>query len=138
MKNISALVTILLLSTSLLAGTPPAAVQKTFDQMFLKATTIKWAKENSKEWEAEFIQDGIKISANFLNDGTWVETEREIEISKLPIQVSESILKNNPGCKIENAYKIESNSKPLKYEADIKCGNRKKEVVVLDDGSLVK
>lgn len=131
-------ISMFLLCICLFAATPPVAVQKTFDQMFAKSITIKWAKENSKEWEAEFLQEGIKVSANFLNDGTWVETEREIEISQLPSLVSASILKNNPDYKIANAYKIESNSKPLKYEADIKCGNRKKEVVVLQDGSLTK
>ena len=98
----------------------------------------EWAKENSKVWETEFTLDGTKVSANFYNDGTWVETEKEISVSELPSKVSASIKQQNPNCEIVSAYRIESATKPTKYEADIKTGKTKKEVVLFEDGTIAK
>lgn len=129
---------VLLFSTLTFAGTPPTEVQRAFEQRFAKATNIKWAKENSKVWEAEFTLDGTKVSANFSNDGTWVETEKEISVSELPSKVSASIKQQNPNCEIVSAYKIESATKPTKYEADIKTGKTKKELILFEDGTFAK
>ena len=137
-KSILTVLSILFFSTLTFAGTPPAEVQKAFEQKFAKATNIKWAKENSKEWEAEFTLDGTKVSANFSNDGTWVETEKEISVSELPSKVSASIKQQNPNCEIVSAYKIESATKPTKYEADIKTGKTKKELILFEDGTFAK
>lgn len=137
-KSILTVVSFLLFLTRTFAGTPPTEVQKAFEQKFTKATNIKWAKESSKEWEAEFSLDGTKVSANFSNDGTWVETEKEISVSELPSKVSSSIKQQNPNCEIVSAYKIESATKQTKYEADIKIGKIKKEVVLFVDGTTAK
>ena len=120
------------------AGTPPAAVQKTFEQKFPKATNVSWGKENKKEWEAEFTIDGSKISANFTNEGTWVETEKKITVSELPKAVSDAIQKQYPDWKITEADKTETAKNGVIYEADIKSGTQKKGVAFKEDGTPVK
>ena len=120
------------------AVAPPIAVQKAFEQKFPKATKVSWGKENRKEWEAEFSLGGNKISANFANDGTWLETERTIAVSELPKAVSESINKAYPAWKITETEKTESLSKGIIYEAEIKSGLHKKEISLKEDGTLIK
>lgn len=137
-KSIATGISILLFLNLTFAETPPTEVQKAFEQKFAKATNIKWAKENSKEWEAEFILNGTNVSANFSNNGTWVETETEISVSELPSKVYVTIMMQNSNCKISSAYKIESATKPTKYEADIKTGKKKKEVILYEDGTTAK
>ena len=80
-----------IITGSLFAGNPPAVVQKAFEQKFPKVTKVSWGKENEKEWEAAFTLNGSKLSANFLNDGTWAETERKITVADFPKSVSDAI-----------------------------------------------
>ena len=132
------IVSIALICSCSLAGTPPAAVQKAFEQKFPKATNVSWGKENEKEWEAEFTFSGGKLSANFTNDGAWVETEKVIAVSEFPKAVTNAIQKNYPGWKISEADRTETAKNGLIYEADIKSGIHKKEVAFKEDGTPVK
>ena len=59
----------------------PAAVKSAFAKKFPGAVA-EWGKENAKEYEAEFTFNGKSASANFLTDGSWVETEMQISISE--------------------------------------------------------
>lgn len=120
-----------------LAGTPPAAIQKAFEQKFPKATKVTWGRENQKEWEAGFTFNGGKLSANFTNDGAWVETEKEITVSEFPKAVTDAIQKKYPGWKITEADRTETAKNGLIYEADIKSGMHKKEVAFKEDGTAV-
>lgn len=115
----------------------PGDVQKAFEQKFPKATNVSWGKENKTEWEAEFTLDGGKFSANFTNDGTWVETEKKIAVSEFPKPVADAIQKQYPGWKITEADRTETAKNGLIYEADIKSGMQKKEVAFKEDGTPV-
>lgn len=66
----------------------PTSVASTFNLKCPNATQIRWEKEDAKVWEAEFTSEGNKISANFADDGTWLETEREIVVADLPMVVA--------------------------------------------------
>ena len=138
MKNIVILVA--LLSTSLLsfAGAPPKAVQKAFKEKFPSAIEVNWTKENATEWEAEFSMDNTKVSANFKNDGSWVETETAIATTELPATVTTAIRKQSKGWTIITAFKIETANKGTMYEAEMKAGSKKKEVIYKEDGTPVK
>lgn len=116
------------------AGTPPAAVQKAFEKKFPNATSVSWGKEGDKEWEAEFTFDGDKISSNFAEDGTWLETEKEIKIANLPKAVADAINLKYPGWTITEADKTESSKHGTIYEADLKKGIEKKDVAFKEDG----
>lgn len=138
MKILILAVTIMLSSSFAFASTPPEAVKKAFEKKFPAVTKVKWGKENSKTWEAEFNMNSTKVSANFSSDGTWEETESEIPTAQLPSAVTASIEKNYPKWKISGAAKIETSTNGVHYEADLISGKKKKEVVYKEDGSAVK
>lgn len=120
------------------AMTPPKAVKDAFEKKFPSATKVVWGKEAAKEWEAEFIFAGSKISANFSEDGAWLETEREIKVSDLPPAVTMAIKTNYPGWVIVEADKTETSKNGIIYEADLKKGKAKKAVGYKEDGTFIK
>ena len=132
------IVSIYLFSSFSFAGIPPETVKKAFDQKFPNATNTKWGKENAKEWEAEFVFNGSKVSANFNADGTWLETESKNAITDLPKTVTEAIRVNYAGWTITIAEKSETPDKGVIYELVIKKEKEKKEVAYNEDGTPVK
>jgi hypothetical protein len=121
MKSLIAVFALIaLLSLNLSAetsGTAPAEVTKAFSQKFPKATEVKWCKECSKEWEAEFKMDGKEFSANFDNLGKWMETEREICPSTLPKAIKKTIMQDFLGYKVVEAEATVS-AKGKAYEVE--------------------
>lgn len=120
-----------------LAANPPSEVKKAFDFKFPKATNVKWEKENAKEWEASFLTNGEKVSANFSIDGSWVETEKSIKISELPKAVIQTEQKKFPGWKLVGAEKTETAKNGLIYETIITSGTHKKEIAFKENGTPV-
>jgi hypothetical protein len=136
MKKISPLLAgIVLIVNVSFAGTPPAAVQKAFEKMFPNALKVSWSKETAKEWEAEFTFEGSSISANFAEDGTWLETEKEIKPANLPKAVSDAIKTKFPGWTISEADKTETSKQGIIYEVELRKGTVKKSVAFKDDGT---
>ncbi|MEO7307633.1 MAG: PepSY-like domain-containing protein [Ferruginibacter sp.] len=132
------MVTMLAISLSGFAINVPKAVSDAFAKKFPGVSNIKWTKENAKEYEAEFILNGRSASANFLADGSWVETEAGINSTDLPAAVLAAVAAKHPGAKIFKAYKIETAKGVLTYEAEIKTGNKKQEMVLTADGTVIK
>ena len=137
MKNIILILVLVLTASYTFAGTAPEAVKKAFNTKYPNITDVKWDKENAKEWEAEFTMNGNKLSANFMEDGTWVETEQVITADQLPKAVADAIKKAYPDWKIKEADKTETAKNGLIYEADLKLGSKKKEVAFKEDGTPV-
>ena len=129
---------LLALSAAVFAAKPPTKVTKAFEAKFANAANVKWGKENATEWEAEFTLNGVKISANFKNDGSWVETETEIAVADLPTAVAAAIKSGHAGWTVSHAFKIESASKGTSYEVEITSGGKKKEVMLKEDGTSTK
>lgn len=119
------------------ASKVPAAVKTAFAKKFPGATA-EWGKENAKEYEAEFKWNNKSASANFLIDGTWVETEAEINAADVPAAVKSAVEKKYPGAIISKVFKIDNSKGEQTYEAEIKTGNKKKEVVLKADGTIIK
>lgn len=120
------------------ASKVPVAVKTAFAKKFTGATAVGWGKENAKEYEAEFKLNGKTASANFLTDGSWVETEIEIGISEAPAPVTAAVQKKHPGTSIVKLYKIDNSKGELTYEVEIKTGNKKQEMVLKADGTVIK
>lgn len=132
------LISMLVIALSGFAIPVPKAVSDAFAKKFPGATNVKWGKENAKEYEAEFKLNGKSISANFLTDGTWVETEAEITGAEIPDMVADAVNKKSPGAVLLKVYKIETVNGKTTYEAEIKKGNKKSELIINEDGSIVK
>ena len=139
MKKIILIVaSIFVFSAFVFAAKPPVKVQKAFEAKFPDAVKVKWIKENSKEWEAEFSVNSVKTSANFKTTGDWVETESQINVSELPDAVTDEIKKLHPKGEITTAFRIESAKDGIRYEADVKTGKKTTEVILKEDGSSLK
>ena len=115
----------------------PAKVKTAFEAKFPGAQNVKWGKESSKEWEAEFKMNAKSYSANYTINGVWMESEYEISANEIPAAVTTTLEKEFPGYKLI-VSEVSETAKGKVYEFDIKTGNTKKEVAVNPDGTLVK
>ncbi len=131
------ILSIVLFSTSSFALIPPKLVKDAFASKFPTAIKVKWEMEKIKVWEAEFMMDGKNYSATFKEDGTWLETEKQIEISKLPERVKMAINIQYGDWKIAKADLAESEENGQFYEVDLKKGVLNKEVSFHEDGTVV-
>lgn len=137
MKKIVMIFSIILMYSCAFAGTPPDAVKKAFAKKFPTATQVSWGKESAKEWEADFIFEGSKISANFLQDGTWVETEKEIKGASLPKAVLAAVKSKYKDWKIVEADLTETAKNGTIYEVDLKKGLKSKSLAFKENGTII-
>jgi hypothetical protein len=119
------------------AITPPDAVAKAFTAKFPTATSVSWGKENAKEFEAEFKLNGAEVSANFLIDGTWVETETPMAIADVPAKVAEAVKAMFPDWTVAHADRVDT-PKGDNIELDLKKGVQKKKAEFALDGTFVE
>ena len=105
--------------------------------MFPAATNIKYEMEK-KDYEINFKEKGIEMSANFNASGKWLETETEIKESGLTKEVLSSLGKNFPGFKISEVAKVDSPDKGSIYEIDLKKGKEAYEVQFGSKGEIVR
>jgi uncharacterized membrane protein YkoI len=115
----------------------PAIVTSAFKAKFSTATDAKWEIEKKTEYEAEFKLNGAEYSANFKEDGTWLETEMEISVSQLPETVSGLIAKDFAGFKVEEAEKTETSDNKLFYEVEVSKDKEKYEVKISPTGEIL-
>ena len=116
----------------------PEAVKATFAKNFPKAKEVKWSKEGTSEFEAEFEIAEVEQSANFDKTGKWLETETEIKKSELPQAVQATIAKEFAGFTVDETEKVESPGKALLYEIELKKDKVRYEVQFSADGKVVK
>ena len=116
----------------------PEAVKQAFAKNFPKAKEVKWSKEGTSEFEAEFEIAEVEQSANFDKTGKWLETETEIKKSELPQAVQASIAKDFAGFKLDEPEKVESPGNALLYEMELKKDKVTYEVQFSADGKVVK
>jgi hypothetical protein len=100
----------------------PPPVNEAFSMMFPAATDVK-NKMEGEEFEFNFKDKDIEMSANFDATGKWLETETGMKESDMPKEISASIAKNFAGYKITEAEKVEEPGKDPCYQLELKKGD---------------
>ncbi len=113
----------------------PKKVKDAFAKKFPNVKKVKWDKENATEWEAEFKMKGTEYSANFMDDGTWKETEHEIKKSAIPANVKSTLDSEFSGYKIGEAEISETDEGSV-YEFEVEKGEQSMEVAINTDGKV--
>jgi len=115
----------------------PRKAEATFTKMFPSATAIKWDKENSKEWEAEFTMKERNYSAKFTIDGTWLETEYDMNLNEIPNAVKKTLANDYSNYKVKESEFSETKDGAL-FEFELENGKEKLEVGISRDGKVAK
>tara|TARA_R100000935_G_scaffold58328_1_gene94921 strand:+ start:993 stop:1457 length:465 start_codon:yes stop_codon:yes gene_type:complete len=115
----------------------PQMVKDAFMKKFPTTKKVDWEKENENEWEAEFKLNKVEYSANFLEDGTWKETEHEIDKKEVPQKVILALESSFPGYEIEEA-EISETAEGMVYEFEIEKGKSEMEVTINSYGKVIK
>lgn len=124
--------------SSLAKVSVPELVKIAFAQKFPNATKVKWAKENATEYEAAFIWNGSRHSANFKNDGEWLETEMTILYTELPQMVSAAFMKLHKTVRPKAVAKIDTKLGKTKYEIEFKKRVKTIEEFYNENGELME
>ncbi|MEO6758998.1 MAG: PepSY-like domain-containing protein [Saprospiraceae bacterium] len=90
---------------------------------------VDWGMEKNGQWEAEFDQNKVEMSANFSADGKWVETETEMKVADLPAAVKNAL----KGKKVKEAARIQRADGSTVYEAEV----RHKDLLFDADGKMM-
>ena len=114
-----------------------SAVKEAFAKKFPAATDVKYEMEK-KDYEINFKEKGVEMSANFDAAGKWLETETEIKVNDLPQEVSSSAADKYPGFKITEIAKTETPEKGMIYELDLRKDKEAWEIQFLQNGKVVK
>jgi hypothetical protein len=114
----------------------PEVVVKAFKTKYPSAKEVKWEKEQAN-FEAEFEMKEVSMSAVFNPAGDFIEVESKMDKKMLPKPILESIAKDYPGYKIEEAAKIENNGK-VTYEAEVEKGEKSMDLIFDASGKLLK
>lgn len=114
--------------------TPPAAVKTSFEKAFPGASKVKWGKEGTDEFEAEFVKGGKEYSAVFDSKGTLKETEEEIKPDALPAAATAYLAQHYKGTAVKEAAKITTPAGVVTYEAEV----NKKDLLFDASGKFIK
>ena len=125
-------------SSSFAQSKIPTAATTAFNQKFLSASKVKWEKESSNNYEAEFELKGVKYSANFSVNGEWLETESPFSFNQLPEKVQTSFNTSHKGVTPKAVSKIETSKQGTIYELEITKGLKTVELFFKQDGSETK
>lgn len=114
----------------------PQRVQAAFGKKFPHAQKVKWSMENAHQYEADFVDDGRRISANFEMNGRWVETERDISTSELPQIIWKAVKRDYPRAEIKDVAHV-WNPDREQFEIDAEVKGKNVELVYLTNGKLL-
>jgi hypothetical protein len=96
----------------------PEAVRDAFEQKYPTAQAVQWEAEDT-EYEAEFVLEGVPMSASFSPDGQWLTTETEITPAALPQLVKDLLVEYDPAATVTEAETVERPGRPLAYEVEL-------------------
>ena len=139
MKNMTiTIMSILFFSYVAYATNPPAEAVKAFKIKFPEATHVKWDKENAHNYEASFKLNSFNYSANYSDEGEWLETESPFTYEKLSPEIKNSFEVAHKNQKAKGVSKIEQAKGVVKYEIEVKSGIKTIEYFYTADGVETK
>jgi Putative beta-lactamase-inhibitor-like, PepSY-like len=95
----------------------PAAVKAAFAKQYPGVTT-KWEKEDG-QYEASFKQNGNSVSATYQANGSFIESEIDINVAELPASVLSYVKDHYKGKTIKEGAKITKADGTVNYEAEV-------------------
>lgn len=116
----------------------PEAVKSAFKAKFPNVASIEWEAEIEEVYEAEFKQNGKKMSAAFKSDGTWIETETSIKVKALPRAVRDAAAKTFPGYELEEANVVERPDQAVAYGVEMEKEEKSVDALFALDGKLLE
>jgi len=143
-KTLLSLLAVLLLGTGLpaqdlAAKDVPAAVTEGLKTKFPDAADVKWKKNKSGKYEADFKLSGKKAEARFLADGKWDASERRVDVAQLPAPAGDYIKKNYAAYKIDWVeWQEEADAAKNRYEVKIRRDKADAELVFDEKGKFLK
>ncbi|WP_293890688.1 PepSY-like domain-containing protein [Flavobacterium sp.] len=119
-KNAILLVVLMLAALSYGQKTDvPLDVKNAFERQYPTIKKVKWEKEKDN-YEAGYVVDKVRHSVLMDAKGKIIETETGIQISQLPANVREYVIKHYKGQKIKEAAEIRDAGQKLTFEAEVK------------------
>lgn len=114
----------------------PSVVKEAFSKKFPTVKRVNWQKEEVNEWEAEFKLKKKEYSANFLDDGTWQETEYEVDENEIPEHIISSVKASFSGYKIEES-EVSVTVHGINYEFEIEKGKSEMAITIDSNGKII-
>ena len=104
-----------------------------FAKTFQGVTNVKWSKEG-KDMEVDFVQKGIKMSAEYDAKGMLKNTEQSVTPAELPAAVMPYINQHYKGIAIKETAKVTTPAGVVCYEIGVKG----KDVIFDTKGKFLK
>lgn len=133
----SACISISVFAQKISADKLPASVLAGFKAKFPNVTKVSWEMEDKTAYEADFKLNNVESSATFSKDGKWMETEMEIKLKDLPLNIQQNVAKQFPAYKINECSKIEHASNGLCFEVEITKGKETFDVLYNSKGEIL-
>lgn len=120
----------------------PAKVKNAFEQKISNAKDVEWEYDKEdKFWEVEYEIGKDEFTSAFDENGKWIETEKEIEISELPEAVKTTLNTDYSDYDVEEVEFVETPEGKF-YEVKVELENDEKELefelLISPDGKVVK
>lgn len=116
----------------LTASDVPAGVKAAFEKEH-PGVAGKWEKEKAN-YEVSFKQENKAMSCVIDEQGTILETETDIAVSKLPASVLKYVSTHYKGAKIKEGARIVKANGEVNYEAEV----GKQDLVFDEHGKFIK
>lgn len=113
----------------------PEAVENAFKAKFPNAEDVEWERENDNQWEVEFELNDIEYEATFSADGTWLETETEVEEENLPAAVKAALDAKYSDYDLEEIEHVETPTGSF-YEMEIDADDEEFEISIDASGQI--
>lgn len=115
----------------------PEAVKQSFKAKYPGEIDPDWGKDANGNYESHFKMDGTKYRADFSPNGSWIETETNIDKKDLPDAIQAKIKSDYSDYEITEIEKVEHFSKGTFYDVEFKREGKNKDVEFDASGNVI-